>query len=87
MNLWKEDSIRGKLLQEYSRQLNTAFALASFYVNEVRHSGYNNSYIIKRTTNMQYGDLCPQEGRLPCYAQIYLYDPEEDNSGLNICLG
>ena len=35
---------------------------------------------IKDTTYLQYGDLRPWEGRLPNYAQIYLYEPKEDNS-------
>ena len=82
MNFWKEDSPRGKVLQKYSRQINTAFALAFFCTNEVRQSDYNPSYIIKGTTYMQYGDLHLQEGRFPSYAQIYLYYPEEDNSNV-----
>ena len=79
MDLWEEDSLRGRVLRKYARQINSAFAMASFGAKELERDGYNPSYIIQGTTYMIIGSLYPSENTTPAYAQIYLYDPANDD--------
>ena len=55
--LWEEDSFKGRVLRKYARQLNSAFALASFGAKELERDGYKPSYIIQGTTYMRIGSL------------------------------
>ena len=79
MDLWEENSVKGRILRKYARQINNAFALASFGAKEVQHKGFNPAYIIQGTTYMRVGSLYPSENNTPAYAQIYLYDPANDS--------
>ena len=79
MDLWEEDSLQGRVLRKYARQINSAFAMASFGAKELERDGYNPSYIIQGTTYMRIGSLYPSENTTPAYAQIYLYDPANDD--------
>ena len=40
---------------------------------------FNHSYIIQDTTYMRVGSLYPSENNTPAYAQIYLYNPTNDD--------
>ena len=44
-------------MRKYVRQINNAFALASFGAKEVQRDGYNPSYIIQGTIYVGVGSL------------------------------
>ena len=76
IDMWTEGSVKGRILRKYGRQLNSAFALASFKSNkEIVQEGYNPSYIIQGTPYMHFGSLQAPSDTQPRFAQIYLYDP------------
>ena len=79
LDLWEENSVKGRVLRKYVRQINNTFALASFGSKEVQRDGYNPSYIIQGTTYMGVGSLYLSENNTPSYTQIYLYNPTNDN--------
>ena len=67
--------MRGRVLRKYGRQINLAFALASFKSNkEIVQEVYNPSYIIQGIPYMHFGALHPPSDTQPKFAQIYLYD-------------
>ena len=87
IDIWTEGSVRGRVLRKYGRQINSAFALASFKSNkEIVQEGYNPSFIIQGTPYMHFGALYPPADTQPKFAQIYLYDPSNigDDSRVEI---
>ena len=87
IKIWTEDSVRGRVLRKYSRQINSALALASFKSKkEIAHEGYNLSYIVQGAPYIHFGALHLPSGVQPKFAQMYLYDPANigDESGIGI---
>jgi hypothetical protein len=97
-DLWKEDSMDGRLLREFARPLNNALAFASQIVEEKntllngqqhRQQHWMPNVVIKGKLfhKMSYS-LRPPEGVIPRFVQIYVYDPEQDEGAeANIRLG
>ena len=74
-----KNSVKGRILRKYARQIKHAFVLASFGAKEVQRKEFNPSYIIQGTTYMGFSSLYPSKINSPAYAQIYLYDPANDS--------
>jgi hypothetical protein len=82
-SLWEEESAEGKLLRQFARPLNNALALASQVVDEKGTFGNGHVWVPnviikgKLFHKMPYS-LIPAEGATPKFAQIYVYDPQQD---------
>ena len=82
-NMWRQETTEGRLLRQYARPLNNALALASQVVEErsVRRDCYTwmpNVVIKGKLFHKMPYSLMPPEGQIPRFAQIYVYDPEDD---------
>jgi hypothetical protein len=80
LSLWAEQSPRGNLLREFSRQLNNSLALASQNVREVRLPGQSwmPTVVIQGRLYHRIGPLQPAPNQTPSFAQIYVHDPEHN---------
>jgi hypothetical protein len=82
-DMWKENTTEGRLLRQYARPLNNALALASQVVEETnvtgdRHTWMPNVVIKGKLYHKMPYSLMPARGETPRFAQIYVYDPEQD---------
>ena len=81
--LWKENTTEGRFLRQYARPLNNALALASQVVGETSvkqdHRAWVPNVVIKGKLfhKMPYS-LLPPHGQIPRFAQIYVYNPQDD---------
>jgi hypothetical protein len=91
--LWQQNDADSRLLREFARPLNNALALASQVVNEKirshdEHFWMPNVVIRGKLFHKIGYSLLPPEGTVPRFAQIYVYDPEQDEGAeANIRLG
>ena len=76
--LWTEDSTEAKIFRRHSRQLNSALALASQTVQEVRppQGEYCPSVVIQGRLYHRLGPLRARDGEVPKFAQLYINDPQ-----------
>ena len=76
--LWTEDSTEAKIFRRHSRQLNSALALASQTVREVRppQGEYCPSVVIQGRLYHRLGPLRARDGEVPKFAQLYINDPQ-----------
>ena len=76
--LWTEDSTEAKIFRRHSRQLNSALALASQTVREVRppQGEYTPSVVIQGRLYHRLGPLRARDGEVPKFAQLYINDPQ-----------
>ena len=91
--MWSQNSEDGRLLRQFARPLNNALALASQVVQEtdppVHGQNWMPNVVIKGKLfhKLPYA-LRPSERTIPKFAQIYVYDPEQDEGAeANIRLG
>jgi hypothetical protein len=81
------------LLKEFARPLNNALVLASQVVDEKirsrdEHFRMPNVVLRGKLFHMMGYSLLPPEGKVPRFAQIYVYDPEQDEGAeANVRLG
>ncbi|KAF0312344.1 Reticulocyte-binding protein 2 a [Amphibalanus amphitrite] len=77
--LWTDDSAVARIFRKHVRHLNSALALASQTVQEVRpppgHGGYTPSVVIQGRLYHRLGPLRARDGEVPKFAQIYVQDP------------
>ena len=91
--LWQQNDAESRLLREFARPLNNALALVSQVVDEKIHSHDQHLWmpnvVIRGKLFHKIGySLLPPEGMVPRLAQIYIYDPEQDEGAeANIRLG
>lgn len=82
-----------RLLRKYAIPLNNALALASQVVEETnmtqdQHTWMTNVVIKRKLFHKMPYSLMPAEGQTPRFAQIYVYDPEQDEGAeVHIRLG
>ncbi|XP_043246224.1 uncharacterized protein LOC122393865 [Amphibalanus amphitrite] len=78
--LWTDDSAVARIFRKHVRHLNSALALASQTVQEVRpppgHGGYTPSVVIQGRLYHRLGPLRTRDGEVPKFAQIYVQDPQ-----------
>ena len=78
--LWTDDSVIARIFRQYVRHLNSALALASQMVHEVRpppgRAAYTPSVIIQGRMYHRLGPLQARDGEVPKFAQIYVHDPQ-----------
>ena len=80
MKLWNSNEGLGRVLKTFSREINNAFALSSVQVKIKRFPGFNPSVIFQGKVIHQTGPLIPKEGEVPKFSQLYLCDPNLENS-------
>jgi chemotaxis protein histidine kinase CheA len=92
-NLWMQDNREGRLLRDFARPLNNALALASQVVEEgyrpLGQRAFRPNLVIRGQLFHKIAvSLLPQDGAIPKFAQIYVYDPEQDQGAeANVRLG
>jgi len=92
-NLWMQDNREGRLLRDFARPLNNALALASQVVEEgyrpLGQRAFRPNLVIRGQLFHKIAEsLLPQDGAIPKFAQIYVYDPEQDQGAeANVRLG
>ena len=92
-DLWRQDSREAHLLKQFARPLNNALALASQVVDEGYHPlgqrSFRPNIVIRGQLFHKMGaSLLPPPNTTPKFAQIYVYDPDQDEGAeANIRLG
>jgi hypothetical protein len=81
--LWEESKEDSRLLRRFARPLNNALALASQVVEEKhtrsdQQSWVPNIVIKGKLYHKMPFSLMPPQGNMPRFAQIYVYNPEQD---------
>ena len=81
--LWQDNGAESRLLREFARPLNNALALASQVVNEKVRSHdeqlWMPNVVIQGKLFHRMGySLLPPQGTPPKFAQIYVFDPQQD---------
>ena len=76
--LWTDESAEAKVFRKHTRHLNSALALASQVVQEVRpeREGYTPSVVIQGRLYHRLGPLRARDGQVPTFAQLYINDPQ-----------
>ncbi|KAF0294844.1 Reticulocyte-binding protein 2 a [Amphibalanus amphitrite] len=78
--LWTEDSAVARTFRKHVRHLNSALALASQTVQELRppfgHGGYTPTVVIQGRLYHRLGPLRARDGEVPKFAQMYVHDPQ-----------
>ena len=88
MNLWNSNTGLGRVLKNYSKEINNALALSSIQVKLKRFNGFTPAVIFQGKVVHATGSLIPKEGESPKFSQLYLCDPilEKSQRFANIVL-
>ena len=78
LNLWSSDDKEGKVFRKYSRKINNAFSLASYLATEADVGNFSPSYKVRGNAYVAVGALFPGRDDLPCFSQMYVYDPDDE---------
>ena len=78
LNLWSSDDKEGKVFRKYSSKINNAFSLASYLATEAYVGNFSPSYKVRGNAYVAVGDLFPGRDDLPCFSQMYVYDPDDE---------
>jgi hypothetical protein len=88
-DMWESDTLDGKLLKKYSRQLNNALAISSHHCKEIRQTAggnYNPTVTVQGRITSLIGGLENTNVNEPVYAQVYVHDAldaDTDNAADN----
>ena len=78
--LWHGDSHDAKLFRKHCRTINNAVCLTSMQVTERTFQGFSPSVIFQGRVTHRLGPLLPEPGEDPKFAQLYVLDPQLENT-------
>merc|ERR1712082_42943 len=74
--LWRNNTAEGRLFRQNARSINNAVCLTSLKVKERSFKGnFNPSIVFEGKVLHLVGPLQAEEGERPCFAQLYVHDP------------
>ena len=90
--LWHEDTPEGRLFRQHARSINNAVCLTSIKGKQKTFGGgFAPNVVYEGKVNYLVGPLQAVEGERPCFAQLYVHDPNLETglrlSGMTIPAG
>jgi hypothetical protein len=89
VGLFSANTVTGRLFRNYIRPLNNALALSSQIVREVSPpgGGWRPSLVIQGKLYHKMGPLLPSGAEAPSFAQLYVYDPDDEAQVIHTRIG